>query len=149
MHFLWMLEIWVHFFLQVIHRHSFARGFLLLFMPLHYRMVERVLSPDLTGELPWSVLMWELYLPPSIQQTCISCSARNFCSPDAVKLEITDLQLVGFFFFSVFFSFLFFSLLLTLLLFECRCSKTRLLHCQTPITSGLIVNPYGMPTACK
>lgn len=129
--------------------------FLLLFLTLHYGMVKNVLSPDLTGKLPWPALMGQLQLPLSLQQGRI---------PQCQKLPCSRHCEVGYNCFTVGFGFVclfvwwfwvwgFFSI-------KCRhCSKTGLLRCQmlgqgllsrsAPVTCGLAVNPYGMLTACK
>lgn len=54
--------------------------FLLLFLTLHYGMVKNVLSPDLTGKLPWPALMGQLQLPLSLQQGRIPQCQKLPCS---------------------------------------------------------------------
>lgn len=65
---------------KIIHTNSFATGFLLLFKSLCYTMGKNALSPDLTGKLPWSVLMGQLHLPPSLQHSCIPQCQKLLCS---------------------------------------------------------------------
>lgn len=69
-----------YIFPKVIHTNSFATGLLLLFMSLCYTMGKNALSPDLTGKLPWSVLMGQLLVPPSLQHNHIPQCQKLLCS---------------------------------------------------------------------